>query len=139
MNIAIFMKWWWKFKDPNYTSTWKLIITTKYFLGTQSMVPSPLWSAILSLETLGKISTSYTLMVNTSVLFWKYIWDKSCSMASSFSKLFSICSNPDIQLQEVINSGGVTFRRHLTDVEIQEWLHILSILSHISTLMTLIK
>lgn len=72
--------------------------------------------------------------MQSSVLFWRDIWYQSCSLASRFPHLFEICTNPDIQIQEVIGSQGqsICFRRNLTDIQYREWLEILSIISQVS-------
>lgn len=82
MNLSLLMRWWWKHNDPNYHSNWKHIITTKYYTGPHRMPYSEFWAAIVSVDNLGQINTSYTLGVNTSLFFWTYIWYQSCTLAS---------------------------------------------------------
>lgn len=102
MNLALLMKWWWKYTDPLYHSAWKDMIVHKY--STNTSQKSEFWTHILALQTLGNISVSYEPGFNTSVRFWTDIWYHNCSMSSRFSSLFTICTNPDILLQTVINS-----------------------------------
>ena len=68
MNIALLLKWWWKFKDPTYTHLWKDIIVYKYY-ADYPVTSSNFWKEILKLDSLGHCSVTYQPGVHTRLHF----------------------------------------------------------------------
>ena len=134
MNISLLLKWWWKLKDPSYSSAWKHMLFSKYNLITSSTPISEFWSAITSLHNLGTASIEVVPGRHTNVLFWTDIWYQQCTMATRFPYLYEICTNSALTLQQVINSqgGAIKFRRSLFGILHTEWLEVLEIISHLS-------
>lgn len=62
------------------------------------------------------------------------VWDSSritkCSLSTTYSHLFDLCSNPYICVQDVIESRGamLRFRRNLHGILLSEWHEIVAII-----------
>lgn len=96
--------------------------------------PSPFWTSIVQLDSLGSCSVTYTPGSTSIVKFWTDIWCGTCAMASQFPQLYLKCVNQDILLTDVLNSQGhnVVFNDVLDGVELSEWNNLLFLLSQIS-------
>lgn len=134
MNLALLGKWWWKFKDPTFSSKWKTLIQHLYYNPNRVMTYSSFWSEIVQLEQIGQCSLKYTPGECSLVRFWEDLWYGDCSLSAAFSHLYKICTNPNVLLSDVIHSQGacVQFRRSFTRVDQCEWGHLLHIISTIS-------
>lgn len=135
MNIALLLKWWWKFHDPTYSKTWKTLIQYIYLQHHSicGYVP-PLWKIIQKLHNLGSCSDQYSPGQQSTIRLWKDIWFENYPLSFRYPQVFNYCSNPDILLIEVINTqgAGVEFSDTLTGISLFEWNELLHTLSKIS-------
>lgn len=83
MNVSLLLKWWWKLKNPSYSSTWKTLILKKYHLATNSP-KSPFYNAISTLDTLGNVSVSYDPGTNSQIKFREDLWYQNYSLATAY-------------------------------------------------------
>ena len=105
------------------------MILCKYSDTTQ--IFSPFWKEIVKLGHIGEISVAYDAGTDTKIRFWVDIWFLNCSLASRFPYLFSMCTNQQILLQDVLLSQGenLHFNRELTGILGQDWAELLTIIS----------
>lgn len=113
MNIALLMKWWWKFQQHDYHSLWKTQIIEKYYSGLRISF-SPFWKVIMSLETLGKCSVIHSPRSQSTLKFWTDTWANQLALNVLYPQLYDMCANKSVTLSEVVHSQGavVKFRRH---------------------------
>jgi hypothetical protein len=133
MNISLLTKWWWKYKDTNFTSKWKTLLTFIYST-EHSTVYSPFWAAVMKLEKIGYLSVTFLPGTQSTVRFWSDICHNNCTLASLYPQLYSICWDKQVLLTEIINSQGecVTFRRTLVGIDLKDWASILQLISSFS-------
>lgn len=95
---------------------------------------SNFWQEINKLDKMDRCSVSYSPGTESQFKFWTDSWDQLGSLATQFPQLFEICSNPHVQLREVINTQGrvVKFWRQFDMFSLQEWSAVLSKISSIS-------
>lgn len=56
MNSALLIKWWWRYKDPQYSNLWKLVLQANLHLP----IPlSPFWKAVSALSRFGQFGLTY--------------------------------------------------------------------------------
>ncbi|KAJ4804331.1 RNA-directed DNA polymerase (reverse transcriptase)-related family protein [Rhynchospora pubera] len=130
MNVALLMKWWWRYKSPSFASLWKSLIQLKYNGSNNRSSYSPFWKMIRSLDSLGRTSSSYTVGDGSSINFWQDIWYNNCSLATLYPFLYDLCANKDCSLQEVVLTHGsiLHFSRSLNGILRQEWHELTTIL-----------
>jgi hypothetical protein len=68
--LALLLRWWWKFKDPNYTSIWKQLVIAKYDSDTSKIQMSPIWREIYALNAIGQISYSMKVGNGMDIKIW---------------------------------------------------------------------
>ena len=134
MNNALLLKWWWKFKDNDYHSSWKTLIQFLYHGTTAPAYISPFWHEILQLSELGSKCVQYSPGHISQVRFWEDIWLGQCALSSQYPQLYANCLNPHVLFQDVINTQGeaVIFIDILTGICLAEWNAILHTLSQLS-------
>lgn len=129
MNIALLLKWWWRFKDPSYQGIWKIIICHNYYTQHYSI---PLSLGRCSFSNIGECSSSFVPHTGKNIKLWTDVWSGQCSLATQYPYLFSICIHTDISLQEMLEpmDNRPMFYRQLTGMLLVEWQEILLLLQN---------
>lgn len=82
MKIALLVKWWWKYRDSNYSNQWKTLLHFLYSHNPTS--GSPFWIELNKLSILGSVSTRYTPCTSSTVRFWEDLWLGDCYLATKY-------------------------------------------------------
>lgn len=115
MNISLLLKWWWKLKNPQYSSIWKQIIMEKYHDHTALHNYSPIWKEILKLDKIGKMSSTMIIGDGRNTKFWTDIWINDSPLSTTHYHLYQICVNKEVTVFDVVLSQGqsLEFNRQL--------------------------
>ena len=134
MNISLLLKWWWRLKDPNYTSIWKQIVQVKYAKNTPKSKFSAIWKEIYKIASIGEIGCTMSVGNGQDIRFWLDTWFGDFSLKSRFPDLFEISLEPDITLIEVVQSpeNGLRFCRQLTGMLWVDFNSLLNIIQSIT-------
>ena len=129
MNVALMVKWIWRLlTDPNPNALWIRLIHAKYPGATNIFTSSAeggsqFWHALHKVKPFFKLGARYTLGTGSSILFWKDWWTGESPLADRYSRLFEICSNPEILISQAHQGDGwhLRFRRTFGREELALW------------------
>lgn len=122
-STFFFGKWWWQLINPHCTCLWKDVILRK---SHTSRVKSPFWKAVELERELVNLGARMSLGNGCHTHFWTDRWLGEMSLAHMYPHLDSLAQKPSLLVSEAWEEGQgarfrVTFKRHLTVAQTQDW------------------
>jgi hypothetical protein len=116
--MAMMAKWIWRMlTEDDSKLLWLQLLKAKYpveqFFTTTAAGGSPFWHSLHKLKSAFKRGARFFLGDNSSVLFWTDRWTGEEALSVRYTRMFQICSDPDITIERAYEGDGwrILFRR----------------------------
>ena len=138
MNISLLSKWLWKlFNDKG---PWQEILSRKYLQGkTLCQVAarpgdSHFWQGLMEIKHIFWACCKIEIGNGEKTSFWEDHWTADASLASMFPRLFSVSTNKEVTVKEVIEQRYVSlhFRRAIVGELHAQWVQLVQMLNGVS-------